>query len=58
MTQMHRIQMQHFSYAGVGAAIGLSKGLSDTSSKARSVFRRLWPLLMISLGILLMLYTE
>jgi putative copper resistance protein D len=58
MTEMRRIQMQHFSYAGVGAAIGLSKGLSDTSTKARSVFRRLWPLLMISLGILLMLYTE
>ncbi|HMI53255.1 MAG TPA: hypothetical protein VK525_17205 [Candidatus Saccharimonadales bacterium] len=58
MTEMHRIQMQHVSYAGVGAAIGLLKGLSDTSSTARPVFRALWPLLLIFLGILLLLYAE
>jgi putative copper resistance protein D len=58
MTAMHRIQMQHFSYAAIGASIGLSRGLSDTSLPARRVFERIWPLLMIALGVVLMFYTE
>ncbi|HWY43340.1 MAG TPA: hypothetical protein VNX66_07585 [Candidatus Sulfotelmatobacter sp.] len=58
MTAMHRIQMQHFSYAAIGACIGISKGLSDASVPARRVFQRIWPLLMIALGVLLMFYTE
>jgi len=58
MTTMHRIQMQHFSYAAIGAGIGVSKGLADAPIPSRRVFRCLWPLLMIALGIILVLYTE
>jgi putative copper resistance protein D len=58
MNTMERIQMQHFSYAAAGVGIAISKGLSDTQLKARRVFRILWPLCMIALGVLLMLYVE
>jgi len=58
MGTMHRIQMEHFSYAATGAGIALTNGLSNTPFSGRRVFRTLWPLLMIALGILLMFYTE
>jgi putative copper resistance protein D len=58
MGTMHRIQMEHFSYAATGAGIALTNGLSNTPFSGRRFFRTLWPLLMIALGILLMLYTE
>jgi putative copper resistance protein D len=58
MGTMHRIQMEHFSYAATGAGIALTNGLSNTPFSGRRIFRTLWPLLMIALGILLMLYTE
>jgi len=58
MTTMHRIQMQHFSYAAIGTGIGITKGLSDTSIPISWIFRYLWPLLMIGLGAILMLYAE
>lgn len=58
MSAMERIQMQHFSYAVAGVGIALSKGISDAPLKARRVFRVLWPLCMITLGVLLMLYVE
>jgi hypothetical protein len=58
MSTMEHIQMQHFSYAAAGAGIAVSKGLSDTPMRGRAVFRVLWPLLMMTLGILLMAYTE
>jgi copper resistance protein D len=58
MSAMRRIQMQHFSYAATGVGIALSNGLSNTPVRASRFFRILWPLLMIALGILLMLYTE
>lgn len=58
MAEMHRIQMQHFSYAATGAGIGLSKGLSESGSSGHKFFKTLWPLLMIALGVLLLFYTE
>lgn len=58
MNTMEHIQVQHFSFAAAGAGIALSKGLSDAPFRARRVFRVLWPLLMIALGVLLMMYTE
>jgi putative copper resistance protein D len=58
MNTMERIQMQHFSYAAAGVGIALSKGLSDAPFQARGIFRVLWPLCMIALGVLLMLYVE
>lgn len=58
MNTMEHIQMQHFSYAAAGVGIAFSKGMADTSFRARRVFRVLWPLMMLILGVLLMIYTE
>jgi hypothetical protein len=55
---MARIQMQHFSYSGVGLGIGVSKGLSEVHNKWQSVFNKVYPALMILLGVLLMAYVE
>lgn len=58
MSTMQRIQVQHFSYAAIGLGIAFSKGLSDTPFFTRKIFRAAWPILMIALGVLLMLYKE
>ena len=58
MTTMHRIQMQHFSYAAIGVGIGITKGLSDSPIPARRAFQYIWSLLMIALGVILMFYRE
>jgi copper resistance protein D len=58
MAIMARIQAEHLSYAVTGFAIGLVKGLSEVSTRWQIVFARLWPLLIVVLGILLMGYAE
>jgi putative copper resistance protein D len=58
MATMQRIQAQHFSYSGTGLGIGLAKGLSEVPNKWQSIFARLYPALMIVLGVLLMIYVE
>jgi hypothetical protein len=58
MTVMARIQTQHLSFAATGFAIGVVKGLSELPTRWQVLFARLWSLLMIVLGVLLMLYTE
>jgi hypothetical protein len=58
MQTMVRVQHQHLRFAGAGAGVALAKGLADTSGKWRSLFNMLWPLFMIALGVMLMLYTE
>lgn len=58
MELMARIQAQHLSYAAVGIGIGLARGLSEMSVPGQRIFTRLWPLLMVALGVLLMFYRE
>jgi hypothetical protein len=58
MAIMARIQAQHLSYAAAGFGIGLTKGLAEVGTRWRSLFAKLWPALMIVLGVLLMFYTE
>jgi copper resistance protein D len=58
MAIMARIQAQHLSYAATGLGIGLTKGLAEFRTRWRTIFAKLWPTLMIVLGVLLMLYTE
>jgi hypothetical protein len=58
METMARIQSEHFSYTVCGLGIGLSKGLSEVNGRMSRIFGRLWPSLMIGLGILLMFYKE
>jgi hypothetical protein len=58
MELMARIQSQHVSYSLTGIGVGLSKGLSEVETRRQGFFCRLWPLLMVVLGILLMFYRE
>jgi hypothetical protein len=58
MQTMVRVQQQHLRFAGVGVGVAVAKGVADSSEKWRPLFDRLWPLFMIALGVLLLLYTE
>jgi hypothetical protein len=58
MSAMARIQAEHFSFAITGFGIGAFKGLSEVPTRWQALFARLWPLLMIGLGVLLLLYRE
>lgn len=58
METMARIQSEHFSYTLSGLGIGLIKGLSELKSRASFIFAKVWPLLMVVLGVLLMFYRE
>ena len=55
---MERIQMQHFSYAALGACIAAAKGISESPVAFRRVSSYVWPSLMVALGLLLAFYTE
>jgi hypothetical protein len=58
MELMARIQSEHLQYAMVGMGLGVSKGLAEVRTRRQNLFATLWPLLMVSLGLLLMFYTE
>ena len=58
MQTMVRVQHQHLRFAGAGVGVALAKGLADSSGKWQSFFNKLWPLFMIALGVMLLLYTE
>jgi putative copper resistance protein D len=58
MERMARIQSEHHSYTLAGLSIGLTKGLSEIKTDWQALFARLWPSIMIFLGVLLMFYVE
>ena len=58
MAVMSRIQIEHLSYAVTGFSIGLVKGLAEVPTRWQRVFAKLWPMLMVALGVLLMGYVE
>jgi hypothetical protein len=58
METMARIQSEHMTYTISGLGIGLAKGLSETKSRWAAIFAKIWPSLMVLLGILLMFYRE
>ena len=58
MEIMERVQTQHYSFAVAGFGIALSKGLSETRISWRPFFYRLFPALLITLGALLLVYSE
>ena len=57
METMEHIQKQHRWFAAIGLGIALTNGLAGTTQKWQ-FFRKIWPLLLITLGILLIRYTE
>jgi hypothetical protein len=58
MTVMARVQAEHLNFAVAGFGIGLLKGLSEVRSRWQILLARIWPIGLIALGILLLLYTE
>jgi copper resistance protein D len=58
METMKRIQSEHMSYFACGLGIGLTNGLSELKNRAAGFFGKIWPLLMVVLGVLLMFYKE
>lgn len=58
MQTMHRVQGQHLRFAEAGAGAAIAKGLAETNSKWCGFFSKVWPLFMIALGVMLLMYTE
>jgi copper resistance protein D len=58
METMARIQSEHHSYTAAGFGIGLTKGLSEIKTTWQPIFEKLWPSIMIVLGVMLMFYVE
>jgi copper resistance protein D len=58
MAIMERIQAEHLGYSVTGMCIGFAKGLAEIASKWQIIFARIWPILMVVLGVLLMRYVE
>jgi hypothetical protein len=58
METMEHIQNQHRAFAATGGGIALTKGLSEVQTTWRQAFQKMWPTLLIVLGVLLMMYTE
>ena len=58
MERMARIQHEHLSYTAAGFGIGVTKGLSELRTGWQGIFAKLWPSIMIILGVLLMFYVE
>lgn len=58
MQEMVRVQHQHLHFAEAGAGVALGLGLAESNEKWRPVFNKIWPLFMILLGVLLLLYSE
>jgi copper resistance protein D len=58
MEVMGHIKAEHLGFSVVGGGVALTKGISEIPGSWQGVFKKVWPTLMIVLGILLMLYTE
>jgi putative copper resistance protein D len=58
MLTMVRVQSQHMRFAIVGAGIALTKGIAEVAVSWRRIFGTVWPVFMVVLGVLLLLYTE
>lgn len=55
---MKRVHEEHLGFAAVGAFIARSKALSEVEWRGRGFFNYAWPVFMIVLGVLLLLYME
>jgi len=58
MERMARIQTEHLSYSLAGFGVAVTRSLSEIETNWRKVFSKIWPVLMIVLGILLAVYRE
>ena len=58
METMEHIQKQHRWFAATGLGVALANGLAGTPQKWQQLFKKVWPALLIVLGVLLTQYTE
>lgn len=58
MKTMVSVQHQHAHFAEAGAGAAVVKGLAESNSKWYEIFNKVWPLFMIVLGVMLVMYTE
>jgi copper resistance protein D len=58
METMNHIKAEHLGFSITGGGIALTNGLAEVRGPGQRVFAKIWPSLMILLGILLMFYTE
>lgn len=58
MAIMRHIQSEHLSFAITGFGIAAASGLAEIPSRWQTTFHRIWPTLLIVLGVLLIFYTE
>jgi len=58
METMEHIQKQHRWFAATGLGVALTNGLAGTPRKWQQFFKKMWPLLLMTLGFLLIQYTE
>ncbi len=58
MESMEHIQNQHRWFAATGFGIAIANGLAGTPQKWQQLFKKVWPIFLIILGVLLTRYTE
>src|SRR5262249_19765804 len=58
LERMARIQSEHLSYSIAGIGVALTKSLSEIETNWQKVLSRMWPVVMMGLGVLLTLYRE
>jgi hypothetical protein len=58
LERMARIQSEHLNYSLAGIGVALTRAMSEIETHWRKVFTKTWPVVMMVLGILLMLYRE
>jgi hypothetical protein len=58
LERMARIQSEHLTFSIAGIGVALTRSLSKVETNWRNLFSRIWPVLMLVLGILLTLYRE
>jgi len=55
---MVSVQHQHLHFAEAGAGAAVTKGLAESGAKWYEIFSKIWPLFLIVLGVMLVMYTE
>ena len=58
MKTMVSVQHQHLHFAEAGAGAAVAKGLAESNASWYDIFNKIWPLFMIVLGVMLMMYSE
>jgi copper resistance protein D len=58
MKTMVSVKHQHLHFAEAGAGAAIAKGLAESNASWYEIFNKIWPLFMIVLGVMLMMYSE